>query len=377
MTLEVNRMINAVNIGKRIKSLRKQKHVSQERMAEDLGMYQADISNLERAMSGSGIADVFKLESIADYFGISLVELLTGKNQNTDENISMENELEDNELKNYTIEEAKYGYKDYVYGSELKLKEPDGSVLYVSFSELDDKPCFYKTNQSIYDDLFIDRDNSRHERKLNQYCFLSGEDYIDIFEKIKPDWIDICRYLTFIATEDEEDAEELVCKTKGKMFSEIEVPVPDREPEDLFCVNYSDLSVVYRYRLMVEASIDNPSVYSDMDDTAKREKAVLKKLKEACASEEAYKVWKKDLIEAKAKEVEEKQHIVVCKYMFAGMGSYEEIIPFEMIDSFKCWIDHNGSAFFGGYRDATRKEIRTYVSQHIADELLGIESSLL
>ena len=71
-------MINADNIGKRIRMLRKQKHVSQERMAEDLGMYQADISNLEKAKNGSGITDLAKLDMIADYFGITLVELLNG-----------------------------------------------------------------------------------------------------------------------------------------------------------------------------------------------------------------------------------------------------------------------------------------------------------
>ena len=141
-------------------------------------------------------------------------------------------------------------------------------------------------------------------------------------------------------------------------------------------MNYSDLSMVYRYRLMVEASIQNPSVYSDIDNIAKREQTILEKLKAACVSEEAYKVWKKDLVDAKVKEVMEKQKIVACTYLFAGMGQYKEIMPEEMVESFKCWIQHNGSAFFGGSRPATKKEIRTYVSQHIADELLGIEDNM-
>lgn len=54
------------------------RRVSQEKMAEDLDMYQADISNLERAKDGSGIYDLKKLEMIADYFGISLESLLFG-----------------------------------------------------------------------------------------------------------------------------------------------------------------------------------------------------------------------------------------------------------------------------------------------------------
>ncbi len=128
---------------------------------------------------------------------------------------------------------------------------------------------------------------------------------------------------------------------------------------------------------MVEANLKNPSIYSDIDNTTKQEKAILEKLKAACKSEEAYKVWKKDLIDAKIKDVIEKQHIVVCSYLFFGIGQYEEIMPEEMVESFKCWIDANGSAGFIGCRDATRREIRTYVSQHIADDLLGIESPLV
>lgn len=57
-------MIDADNIGKLIKMLRKQKHVSQERMAEELGMYNADISNLERDQAGGGPHRSFEQEMI-------------------------------------------------------------------------------------------------------------------------------------------------------------------------------------------------------------------------------------------------------------------------------------------------------------------------
>ena len=82
---------------------------------------------------------------------------------------------------------------------------------------------------------------------------------------------------------------------------------------------------------------------------------------------------RKDLIDAKMKGVMGKQHIIVCDYMFIGFGSYKEIIPEEMLESFKCWIDANGSAIFLGNHDANRREIRTYVSHHIADELFGVD----
>ena len=75
-------MIDYEKIGKRILEERKYiRRTSQERMAEDLGMHQADISNLEKAKKGSGITDLSKLDIIADYFDMPLETLLFGRRQ--------------------------------------------------------------------------------------------------------------------------------------------------------------------------------------------------------------------------------------------------------------------------------------------------------
>lgn len=75
-------MIDFTKIGKRILEERKYlRRISQEKMAEDLGMYQADISNLEKAKNGSGITDLAKLDMIADYFDMPLETLLFGRRQ--------------------------------------------------------------------------------------------------------------------------------------------------------------------------------------------------------------------------------------------------------------------------------------------------------
>ena len=72
-------MIDYEKIGRRIYEERKfLRHISQEKMAEDLGMYQPDISNLEKARKGSGITDLSKLEIIADYFDLPIENLLFG-----------------------------------------------------------------------------------------------------------------------------------------------------------------------------------------------------------------------------------------------------------------------------------------------------------
>ena len=75
-------MLDYEQIGKRILEERKYlRRISQEKMAEDLGMYQADISNLEKAKNGSGITDLSKLEMIAEYFDMPLETLLFGRRQ--------------------------------------------------------------------------------------------------------------------------------------------------------------------------------------------------------------------------------------------------------------------------------------------------------
>lgn len=73
-------MIDYTAVAARIREERRlNKRVSQEEMAADLGMYQADISNLERAQKGSGISDLNRLSRIAEYFGIPPEDLIFGR----------------------------------------------------------------------------------------------------------------------------------------------------------------------------------------------------------------------------------------------------------------------------------------------------------
>lgn len=73
-------MLDLDIIGRRIREQRKYfLKISQEKMAEDLNMYQADISNMEKAKSGSGIGDLQKLDLIAEYLNIPLETLIFGR----------------------------------------------------------------------------------------------------------------------------------------------------------------------------------------------------------------------------------------------------------------------------------------------------------
>lgn len=70
-------------IASRIREQRKYvKKISQRKMANDLNMYQPDLSALENNKPGCGIRDLGKLEVIATYLGISLRDLLFGHEEN-------------------------------------------------------------------------------------------------------------------------------------------------------------------------------------------------------------------------------------------------------------------------------------------------------
>lgn len=225
-------VIQAQAIGDVIRYYRKAQKISQEKMALDLGMYQADISNLERAKIGSGIGDVFKLDEIADYFKISIVDLIFGR---------IPSEVHDQEK-----------------GEEQKRGQPM-------------------------------------------------------------------------------DAEAL--------------------------------SRLFRYRLMLESFIQYPHVYDDLCEDEEQPAKILETLKASCPDEAAYQLWKKDLVDARMQEHLQKEDVVVCKYIFMGVGQYKELLLKSEIDSFLMWIDGNGSAIYCGSYPANRKEIRAYVSRHLIDDL--------
>lgn len=72
-------------IASRIREQRKYvKKISQRKMANDLNMYQPDLSALENNKPGCGIHDLGKLEVIATYLDISLQDLLFGNDEEND-----------------------------------------------------------------------------------------------------------------------------------------------------------------------------------------------------------------------------------------------------------------------------------------------------
>ncbi len=364
-------MINPASIGRRIRELRKQKHISQERMALDLGFHQADISNIERGIS-SGVTDIVKLDMIAEYLAVPLMSLLT-EEQQADEAIAKPAnvKLKAYEPKQYRIVDVSFANMKDAAVSEIQLQSPSGKEQYVSFADMGHKVYFFQTKNSVFDELQDNTTNRLFVEKNVKYCFLSGDSYDEVFTKADERWVDICRYLIYVATEDEQDAKKLVQSTAGKRFCKIEVPKPDCEPSDLIDVDWEDLSSVYRYRLSLETDLKNPSIMSDGDaDAREREKATLKKLEAACVPEEAYQTWKKDLLDAKVSSLMLTENLVTCFYQFAGFGGYKEILLESEVECFENWVNSCGSGFTGGHRPANKREIQTYAALHIADDLL-------
>lgn len=75
-------MIDYDIIAARIREARKnKKKISQKKMAEDLQMYQPDLSALENNKPGCGTRDLAKLEMISGYLNVPLRYLLFGEGE--------------------------------------------------------------------------------------------------------------------------------------------------------------------------------------------------------------------------------------------------------------------------------------------------------
>lgn len=72
-------------LGYRIRYQRKYvKKIPQRKMAEDLGLYQPDLSNMENNNPKCRLNDLALLEQIARYLGVSIHYLLFGNIENDD-----------------------------------------------------------------------------------------------------------------------------------------------------------------------------------------------------------------------------------------------------------------------------------------------------
>ncbi len=91
--------------GRRIKELRKAKGLTQEQLAEVLGVYQKQVGNIE---TGQFFTTMPKLEKIANSLDVEIMDLFNFEHQKTKEELTKEIE---NYLKNADEEKIRLFYK--------------------------------------------------------------------------------------------------------------------------------------------------------------------------------------------------------------------------------------------------------------------------
>lgn len=260
----------------------------------------------------------------------------------------------------------------------IQFKE-GSKTQWLSLVEAQGIPNVYLSDKDVHEALVAEDYDDEEFIQYMEDHFISefngiefDDDYSNIFASIAEDpknpAVPLIRYLITLVRCEMDDVEVLIQMAAGKYVDEIDIPVSDVEqefldedieielPEDL------DKEVLYRMRLALETDVETESVFHDMDDEAfEAEKATLVAIKGKCEDEADFQAWKNGYLIAEYEKVKGKRYLV-CGYLFAGFGQYEAIIPAEQKDSFICWINGNGSAFFTGEREATEDEIKKYLA---------------
>ena len=303
-------------------------------------------------------------------------------------------------MSRYFIENAKCGVTEGGMGcgpisgnvvATIQFKEGNATQ-WLSLVEVEGIPNVYLTEKDVFEDLVAE------DFEDTEFIEYMQEHYIDEFEGIEFDddysstfesitecpenpAVPLIRFLIALIRCEMDEVNELIELATGRYVDEIDIPVSDveeewidedyNEDEDSFSFELPediDVETLYRLRLSMETDIKTESVFHDMDDEGlEQEEKRLLIIKEKCDDEE-YLSWVNAFISAEFEKIKDVKFIV-CTYLFAGIGQYDIIIPEDQKESFICWINGNGSAFYGGDREATEEEIKTFIALHAADGL--------
>lgn len=276
--------------------------------------------------------------------------------------------------KKYFIEEVKCGVAEGgmacgpVSGpvvTSLKFTVDD-LTKWITNSEVEGIPNFFLTEADIYDRLIEDDfddelSNLLDESAISNFDGIELGEYDDIEDSItnnedNPAAI-LIDYIVKVTRCSMEELDEYINAGTKKYVEEIEMP--DFEGLDFKSM---DIETAYKYRLYLESNLRQPFVYTDMDG---HETAVMQKdLKKSLKYTENYDSWRDEYIKGQL-EANKGVKFITVPYMFAGVGSYDETMKEEELESFKCFIDGNGSAFMSEPREATQKEIEAYFGKRV------------
>ena len=287
-------------------------------------------------------------------------------------------------MKRYFIEEAKCGVTEGgiacgpVGGDVLaavRFNTGEGAQ-WITIVDTCGIPNVFLTDNDVSDSILEeDMENEEFIEYMNEHSIneLDGigfdGDYSCLFENIAGDpenpAVPLIRYLVALVRCETGEEENLISMAEGRYADELDIPASDVEEDYLGEAEMEDL---YRRRLSLETDVSKESVFHDLDaDAYEEEKADLEEIKACFESDALYESWKALFIACEYEKLKGKEFIT-CTYLFAGFGQYETTIPSEQKEAFLCWINGNGSAFYGGDRPATEEEIKEYIALHAADE---------
>ena len=292
-------------------------------------------------------------------------------------------------MKRYRVLEAKCGVGEGGFAcgpvagpviAEIKLSDENNSDFYLSLVEVDGIANWFRTDRSTIDELLSEDNDESIFDYLNDNNLPLGE-YGEVLDEKEDELYQAYRYLIYLVRCEMDEAEPFIQATVGKYLDEIEVPMSDIEEEMLeeydeededslpegIRLNFpEDKDQLFRICLAYSAEHEAESIFKDMspEDVTINE-YILEEVHKLLDTDE-YEAWKKNYLDSEYEKLKDRRFLAVS-YMFAGIGGYDDAIPEEQFDSFICWINGNGSAFFTGKREATEEEVREYIARHAYD----------
>ena len=292
-------------------------------------------------------------------------------------------------MKRYRVLEAKCGVGEGGFAcgpvagpvvAEIRLSDENSSKFYLSLVEVDGIANWFRTDRSTIDELLSEDNDESVFDYLNDNNLPLGE-YGEVLDEKEDELYQAYRYLIYLVRCEMDEAEPFIQATAGKYLDEIEIPMSDiveemleeydEEDEDGLPegirLNFpEDKDQLFHICLAYSAEHEVESIFKDMspEDVAINE-YILEEVQKLIDADE-YEAWKKNYLDSEYEKLKDRRFLAVS-YMFAGIGGYDDVIPEEQFDSFICWINGNGSAFFTGKREATEEEVREYIARHAYD----------
>ena len=296
-------------------------------------------------------------------------------------------------MRRYRVLEAKCGVGEGGFAcgpvggpviAEIRLSDESSSEFYLSLVEVDGIANWFRTDRSTIDELLSEDNNESLFDYLNDNSLPLGE-YGEVLDEKEDELYQAYRYLIYLVRCEMDETEPFIQATAGKYLDEIEVPMCDVEeelleeydeedddeddddlPEEIELNFPGDKELLYRLCLAYSAEHETESIFKDLspEDAAVNDK-IYEEVKKLVDPDE-YEEWKQMYLDSESSNLKDHRFLTVS-YMFIGIGGYEDIIPEEQFQSFICWINGNGSAFFTGKREATEEEVKEYIARHAYD----------